>query len=311
MHVHADPELMPYGDEIDEIGVRHGVTTIVDAGSCGADRIGRLAANAAGALTRVLAFLNIAHIGLLRTDELSQPEWLDEPRLASALQQHRQMIVGLKARISRSVVKEQGITPLAVARRLADTYHLPLMVHIGSGPPAITEVLQWLRKRDIITHFLNGKANNLFDKLGQPLPEFRSAIERGVHLDVGHGTASFSFRTAEQAKQAGIAPDTISTDIYRGNRLNGPVYCMADTLSKFLLLGYPLEQVIAMATSHAAAWLGRPELGCIAPGHAADLTLFEVMQGSKMLQDSEGEQREAHTYIAVRGVVRNGTYFAC
>lgn len=40
LHVHAVPELDPYGDQIDEIGVKQGVTTLVDAGSCGADRIG-------------------------------------------------------------------------------------------------------------------------------------------------------------------------------------------------------------------------------------------------------------------------------
>lgn len=311
MHVHADPTLIPYGDEIDEIGIRSGVTTVVDAGSCGADRIDALAAGAATAKTRVLAFLNVSRIGLIRTDELSEPAWLDASKLADALQRHGKMIVGLKARISRSVVRDQGLAPLVTARQLADTHQLPLMVHIGSAPPDITDVLPWLRKRDILTHFLHGKANHLFDRQGQPLPELQSAIERGVHLDVGHGTASFSFRIAEMARRANLPPDTISTDIYRDNRLNGPVFSMADTLSKFLSLGYSLQQVIAMVTSKAAAWLNRPEWGYIAPGHPADLTLFEVCEGPRLLIDSEGAQRSVNTYLAVRGVVRNGTYFAC
>ena len=42
IYVHAFPEFDPYGDEVDEIGVKQGVTTIVDAGSCGADRIADL-----------------------------------------------------------------------------------------------------------------------------------------------------------------------------------------------------------------------------------------------------------------------------
>ncbi|MCQ6559279.1 amidohydrolase/deacetylase family metallohydrolase [Paenibacillus mendelii] len=311
LHVHADPELEPYGDEIDEIGIRQGVTTVVDAGSCGSDRIGQLVANAGRAKTRVLAFLNISRIGLLRTDELSRLEWIDESLIGEALKQYADFIVGLKARISQSVVKEQGLEPLRLARGLADIYGLPLMVHIGSGPPAIGEVLQLLQERDIVTHYLNGKANNVFDAEGKPRQALLDAMDRGVHLDVGHGTASFSFHTAELARLAGIKPHTISTDIYRGNRLNGPVYSMSDTLSKFLLLGYPLEEVISMVTANAAAWLGRPELGRIRAGEPANLTLFAVENGVKKLRDSEGEERIADHYIEARGVVVNGTFTAC
>src|SRR5699024_3606213 len=113
---------------------------------------------------------------------------------------------------------------------------LPLMVHIGSGPPAIQNILELLQKDDVITHFLNGKANNLFDREGKPLPELQRAIDRGVHLDVGHGNASFSFTVANQAKANEVHFDTISTDIYRKNRMYGPVYSMSSVLTKFLYL---------------------------------------------------------------------------
>jgi len=311
LHVHAVSELAPYGDDIDEIGIKLGVTTIVDAGSCGADRIDAFHAKAAEAKTRVLSFLNISHIGLERIDELSDMAWLDEQKLSQALAQHADFIVGLKARISRSVVKEQGLEPLRRARQWSDRYKLPLMVHIGSGPPAIADVIDLLQQGDMITHFLNGKANNLFDQEGQPIPALLEALDRGVHLDVGHGTASFSFEVAEKAKAAGIHPHTISTDIYRNNRLNGPVYSLADTMSKFLLLGYSLHEVVSMVTSRAAARIGRPELGSITVGAPADLTLFEVVSGKKQLVDSEGQVRVATEFINVQGVVAGGTYHAC
>ena len=311
LHVHAMAELDPYGDEIDEIGVKQGVAAIVDAGSCGADRIGGLVAAAAESKTRVQAFLNISHIGLERIDELSRLDWIDETKLQEALRQHSGFIVGLKARISRSVVKDQGLEPLRIARAWSDRYSLPLMVHIGSGPPAIADVLKLLREGDIVTHFLNGKANNLFDENGRPIPALLEAIARGIHLDVGHGTASFSFDVAEKAKASGIHPSTISTDIYRNNRLNGPVFSMADTMSKFLLLGYSLQEVIAMVTRNAAVRIGRPECGHIHPGAPADLTLFELKQGFKRLIDSEGQERIASKYIEAKGVVVGGTYYAC
>jgi dihydroorotase len=311
LHVHAFPEFDPYGDEIDEIGVKQGVTTIVDAGSCGADRIADLAASRERAKTNLYAFLNISKIGLKRVDELSNLAWIEKEKVIQAVDEYKDIIVGLKARISKSVVGESGIEPLRMARGLSGETSLPLMVHIGSGPPSIEEVVPLLEKRDVITHYLNGKENNLFDDKGKPLKVLTAAIDRGVHLDVGHGTSSFSFHVAESAKKHNICFNTISTDIYRGNRLNGPVYSMANVLTKFLNLGYPLEDVIAAVTAHAANWLEKPELGRIKVGDFANLTLFTVKNDPTTLIDSEGDIRAAERRIETKGVVINGEYNEC
>ncbi|MFF2288193.1 amidohydrolase/deacetylase family metallohydrolase [Peribacillus butanolivorans] len=311
MHVHAFPEFDPYGDDVDEIGYKTGVTTIIDAGSTGADRLPDLVSSCKNSKTNVLAFLNISRIGLKRIDELSDISWLNEEELKKAIAENRDFIIGLKARISKSVVGTNGVEPLKIARKFSADTDLPLMVHIGSGPPDINEVLDLLEEKDIITHYLNGKANNLFDDKGKPLPEFSQAIERGVHLDVGHGTASFSFPTAETAKKCGIHFNTISTDIYRRNRLNGPVFSMANVLSKFLYLGYPLKEVIDAVTINAAEWLKKPELGRISEGDIANLTLFSIENESTPLLDSEGEKRVAEQRVDVKGVVINGEFIEC
>lgn len=311
MHVHAFPEFEPYGDDIDEIGVKQGVTTIVDAGSCGADRIKELIHSGEQAKTNLRAFLNISRIGLQRVDELSNMMWIDKAAAVKAVNAYPDVIVGLKARISSSVVCGNGIEPLLMAQDLSDETNMPLMVHIGSAPPDIEDVIPILKKHDIITHYLNGKENNLFDDNGEPLPVLLQAINRGVHLDVGHGTASFSFKIAEAAKRHNISPDTISTDIYRGNRLNGPVYSMANVLSKFLYLGYPLEDVIAAVTSRPAEWLNKPALGRIKQGDPANLTLFTLCDGPAVLTDSAGDQRTADRTIEAIGVVINGEFIKC
>lgn len=311
MHVHAFPEFDPYGDDIDEIGFKTGVTTIVDAGSTGADRIHDLVENSRNSKTNVFAFLNISRIGLKRVDELSDLSLLNKEEVKRAVRENRDFIVGLKARISNSVVGANDIEPLKMARAFSRETGLPLMVHIGSGPPDINDVLDLLEKNDVITHFLNGKANNLFDNQGKPLPKFLKVMERGIHLDVGHGNASFSFKTAEQAKKYGIHFNTISTDIYRKNRLHGPVYNMANVLNKFLCLGYSLKEVISAVTADAAAWLNKPELGRIAKGDIANLTLFSVEDETIDLIDSDGEKRKADQRIEVKGVVVNGEYNEC
>lgn len=311
LHVHAFAEWQPYGDSLDEIGVGCGCTTVVDAGSCGADRIDDLAASRERAHTRLLAFLNVSRIGLRRTDELSRLEWIDRESAIAAARRHSEFVIGLKARISGSVVGDNGAEPLRLAVALAEELGLPIMTHIGSAPPSIDEVLPLLRSGDVVTHYLNGKANNLFDGAGRPLPVLTDAIARGVQLDVGHGTASFSFETAEQAHKSGIFFDTISTDIYRGNRLNGPVYNMAHVLTKFLSLGYSLPEVIGAVTARPAAWLRRPELGRIQVGDPANLTVFSLEDKPSLLTDSEGDTRTSKQTLQAEGVVINGQYLAC
>lgn len=86
-----------------------------------------------------------------RIDELSDISWLDEGELRNAISKYGDFVVGLKARISKSVVGLNGIEPLKVARKFSAETGLPLMVHIGSGPPDIKEVLELLEEKDIIT----------------------------------------------------------------------------------------------------------------------------------------------------------------
>lgn len=306
LHVHAFKDFDPYGDDIEEIGINSGVTTVCDAGSCGADRIGDLIERGKKSKTELLAFLNVSSIGLKRVDELSDLSWIDEDKIVNAVKKYSNSIVGLKVRMSNSVIGKNGLKPLLIARRIADKTALPLMVHVGSSPPDITEIVSYLKKGDVITHFLNGKANRLFQTNGKLYPEVSDAIDRGVHLDVGHGTASFSFETGKMAKENNIYFDTISTDIYRGNRENGPVYSMAHTLSKFLYLGYALPEVINGVTINAAKWLNRPKLGRIQVGDKANLTLFSVENKPTNLTDSEGNVHRTKKMITAKGVVING-----
>lgn len=306
MHVHAFKDHHPYGDEIDKIGVYNGVTTVVDAGSCGTDQMSELIGQGIQQKTNLLTLLNVSRIGLKRMDELSDLSWINEGAIISAVKNYAQDIVGLKVRMSNSVLGDNGLKPLVAALKIADRVNLPIMVHVGSSPPNITDIVKLLRKNDVITHYLNGKENKLFQTNGLPYPEVREAIERGVLLDVGHGTASFSFATAKIAQEANIHFNTISTDIYRDNRRKGPVFSLAHTMSKFLYLGYALEEIIDAVTINPATWLKRPELGKIQTGHQANLTLFKVEDKPTLLMDSEGKTIRAKQIITTKGVVING-----
>ena len=308
LHVHAFSDFSPYGDEIDEIGVKQGVTTIVDAGSCGADRIDELYNRALNSETNVFSFLNISKIGLERIDELSNLTWINQQQCITAAHQYKDMVIGLKSRISSSVVKGNGTIPLEKAVEISEQLKLPIMTHIGSAPPKIQEVIPLLRKGDVITHFLNGKDNNLFDNNGEPLKVLTEAVNRGVNLDVGHGNASFSFEVAKQARNANIHFDTISTDIYKKNRVEGPVFSLANVLSKFLYLGYTLKEIIYAVTQKPAAIINKPTLAELREGSIANLTIFDVVEEEQMFTDSSKQTVKSNQIIKERGVVANGKF---
>ncbi|PLN71803.1 amidohydrolase/deacetylase family metallohydrolase, partial [Klebsiella quasipneumoniae] len=248
-HVHCYPNSPIYHDEPDSVGIATGVTTVIDAGSTGADDVDEFYQLTRKAATEVYALLNISRVGLIAQNELANMTNIDAEAVKQAVQRHPDFIVGLKARMSSSVVGENGITPLARAKAIQqENGDLPLMVHIGNNPPNLDEIADLLSRGDIITHCYNGKPNRILNPAGELRSSITRALQRGVRLDVGHGTASFSFEVARRAIALGILPHTISSDIYCRNRIDGPVRSLALVMSKFLAIGMTLSQVIACVT---------------------------------------------------------------
>ena len=139
------------------------------------------------------------------------------------------------------------------------------------------------------------------------MPGAREARERGVRFDVGHGAGSFTWPVAEAALADGFRPDTISSDLHRFN-IASPVHDLATTLSKFLLLGLSIDDVVAMATMAPAAALGAAgqALGRLAVGAEADVTVLRLEDGRFTLTDSAGTSREARQRLVPTAVVRAG-----
>ena len=306
-HVHCYPRSPIYHDEPDSVGIRSGVTTVVDAGSTGADDVDDFYALTRKAATDVYALLNISRVGLVAQNELASMAHIDGDAVRDALQRHPTFILGLKARMSSSVVGENGITPLEKAKSFQrENGGLPLMVHIGNTPPDLDEIAALLTSGDIITHCYNGKPNRILTPSGALRASIADAIRRGVRLDVGHGTASFSFAVAQQAIRQGILPHIISSDIYCRNRLNGPVGSLASVMSKFLAIGMSLPQVIDCVTANAADGLRLSRKGRLEPGYDGDLTIFDLRTQSCLLVDAEQESLQAERMLVPLAAVRAG-----
>lgn len=291
-HTHCYPASPLYHDEPDKVGVASGVTTVIDAGSTGADDVDDFQRIAATCKTRVHALLNISRIGLLRQNELADPADIDPALAQAAIRRHPGFIVGIKARMSGSVVGESGLQPLRMAKQIQQANgNLPLMVHVGNTPPDLDEIVALLGEGDLLTHCFNGKPNRILTPAGELRQAVREAMRRGLLLDIGHGGASFSFEVAELAIAQGILPHTISSDIYCKNRIKGPVYSLAHVMSKFFAIGMTLEQVLACVTHQAADALRLPGKGRLEVGADADITLFEVSCGPTLFTDTEAGAR--------------------
>jgi dihydroorotase len=306
IHAHTFTGHTVLGLPADQIGVEQGVTTVVDAGSAGVDNLPLFLEQARAAKTRVLAFLNLSRDGLARErGELSDPAMLAPDDTVAALKAHADILVGVKARASASVVRDQGIAPIRLAKETAKRAGVPIMVHIGNAPPSLPEVLDLLEEGDIVSHAFHGKKGGIYGSDGL-IPEAKAALARGVYFDVAHGQSSFSFATARRYLGEGRIPDVISSDLWRGNE-TGPVFSQLLTMSKLLHLGMPLMEVVAASTWRAAKALRREDqLGSLAVGRAADVSIVRLATGSFPLVDSEGVEETAAQVLEPVFTLRDG-----
>lgn len=308
-HVHCYYGKTAIGISPDDIGVRYGVTTLIDAGTAGANTLqdfkDRIIEKAE---TRVLVLLNVATNGLLNLSELADPEAINAERVRETLDKYGPLIVGLKARASSSVLGTMGITPIRQAANLAELNNLPLVVHIGNAPPDIETVVDTIPKNGIITHMYHNKPNGLFTDKGSPKPQTLSARQRQVKFDVGHGSSSFSFEIAEKAIDAGFAPDMISSDLYDKNRQH-PVRSLVSVMNKLLASGMSIEDCIACVTTKVKASLNLKDRGDLSLGGLGDLTLFEVESGTFEWEDSVGDKRTSTKKIKPVLTILGGTEY--
>jgi dihydroorotase len=286
LHTHIYWGVTYWGIEADPVAARSGVTTWLDVGSAGAYSFpGFREFIAERARARIFCLLNVSAIGLIApTWELSNLDYCDVGLAAQTIEENRDLILGIKARIDSNTTRGVGIRPLELARELADRVRLPLMVHISSGPPSMDAIAELLRPGDILTHCFTGGSHRMLTEGGRIAPLAAELQRRGVLLDIGHGAGSFSYQVAEAALAEGILPDVISSDIHQLS-VQGPMFDLPTTLSKFLNLGMALPEVIDRATRRPAAAMGRPDLGTLRVGAPGDIAIFRLEQGEFTFHD--------------------------
>ncbi|WP_334329271.1 amidohydrolase/deacetylase family metallohydrolase [Companilactobacillus sp. HBUAS59699] len=310
-HVHCYEKLDHYGDDPDEDGYKTGVTTVIDAGSTGSNSIGDFYDCTRDKKTNVYAMINASKTGILVHNELEDMTQISLTEVQNVVDKYPDFVVGIKVRMSRSTVINNGINPLIEAKYIQVKLHqrLPLMVHIGTNPPELSEIIAVMERGDILTHCFNGKKNGILDE-GDNIHDFvQDGYEHGIIFDVGHGSGSFNFHTAEVAKKYKMSPETLSTGIYQLNRENGPVYDMSTCIEKMLIVGYKLAEIIPMITLRPAKNFNLKHKGKLEAGYDADVTIFDIKRGSKELTDSDGNTRKTEELVLPKYSIINGNVY--
>jgi dihydroorotase len=322
LHAHVYPYGSALGIPADELVPYQGTTTMVSAGDAGANNFAAFRRYVqAQTRTRLYAFVHIANIGLagFPEPELFHLGFAHPEECGKTVAENADIAIGVKVRMSENVINQAGLEPLRRAIRATEIAGggARVMCHIGgvATPDLMREILNTLRRDDILTHCFSGAPNNAgrFTNIvqdGKLLPEALAAKKRGVIFDIGHGGGSFDFTVAEAAMREGLMPDTISSDIHvvSGNTPGMPY--LTWVMSKFIALGMPLEQVLRMASSVPGAIINRlPKLGTLQVGAPADASLVEIVNGPVEFVDTRNHKRSGNAYIRPVQSVLAGTPF--
>ncbi len=261
--------------------LQDGVTGFVDGGSGGADNLDQIAANLRAAPQIGRALINIARTGVAPGGELHDINRANVSLAQGAIARNRDVVVGVKARLSANVAGPNDLEALRRAQEAAEPFNLPVMIHVGQNHSPMRAILPLLKRGDIVTHLYAPGANGILDEKGSLFPDVAAARRRGIMFDFGNGVADhFDWATVERAAKQGFWPDTLSTDWNVMSRTTG-VVDFPNVMSKFIMLGMPLSQIIACATVNAArVFPAFDDRGTLNVGAPADVAIMELREGS-------------------------------
>ena len=303
----ARAHALPLGVPAD-LALQSGVTTIVDAGTSGAETFLQEKEEVIDrAKVRVLAFLNIVANGMSGGLEQSLDQ-MDAKLCADTIKKYPDLIVGVKTAHywTKEAWDAEHVPWVAVDRAVecATVANLPVMFDFWPRPERTYEDLirKKMRPGDIHTHVFAQQFPIILPD-GKLNPAIGEARARGVIFDVGHGAGSFWFRNAVPASKQGFIPDSMSTDLHTGDYTT---VSMNNVMSKFLAMGVPLDDVIRRSTVNPASEIHRPELGTLSIGKDADIAVLDLMKGHFSYIDCGVARMDANVRLMARMTIRAG-----
>ena len=315
VHIHVFDAITVNGLDPDLVGVRAGVTTLVDAGTSGSATFGAFPRHIIpNAHTEIVPFLHICQTGLATIPDIIAEGSIDMDATQRVLDEHQGLIRGVKARMVTPALDIFGMEMPKLAKRAAREAGVKLMVHIGDtqkqyDPTVIRDLLPIIDEGDIITHLFTPNPGGVLDANGKLVPEAREAADRGVWFDTAYGRSNFAFDVGRRVLDQGLVPHCISTDLTVQGRPT-TVHSMTDMMSRFLGFGFTLEQVVTMCTANPARAIGEEDrLGSLAVGRQADISVLDVRDGDWVVYDALRDSMRIDKAVVPLLTVKRGEVF--
>jgi dihydroorotase len=315
LHAHIFDGFARNGVHPDLAGVYSGVTTIVDAGSSGSATFEGFPRHIIpNCHTEIIPFLHICQTGLATMPDIIAEGSIDLDGTIKVANQYRGLIQGIKARMVSPALEIFGMEMPRLARRAARDSGGKLMVHIGDTekryePAVIRQLLPLLEEGDILTHYFTANPGGVLDGNGRLVPEAWEAAKTGVWFDTAHGRLNFSFDVGRRIIDQGLLPHCISTDLTIPGRLNA-VHSMTEMMTRFLGLGFTVEQVITMCTANPAKALGADNrIGSLLVGRQADVSVLRISEGDWLVYDALRTSMRVTKSVAPVVTVKRGEVF--
>jgi len=329
-----------FGLDADMVGVRSGVTTLVDQGGPSLMTLPAFRAYAVEpAQTGIYAFLSAYLVGGLEGHyypELYGPHGIDVDGTVKVALANPNLIRGIKAHAEIGGFARWGLEAFRLAKEISRQVRLPLYIHFGQLWPLpeggegkidpdriLPEILDLLEPGDILAHPFTRHPGGFVGRDGRVHPIVREALARGLRIDVGHGS-HFSFAMARKVLDAGILPHTLGADMHgyntrlpsdgedaAGHMFAGASnFSLTSAMTGLMACGVALEEIVPMVTSHAAQMLGLDgEIGTLRPGAVADVSVLADDRGRWVLRDNEGTEAVAERMLRPLFCLRAGRRF--
>ena len=327
LHTHVFEWMTTFGLPPDDAGINSGVTTAVDQGGAGAYTIPAFKHYIADrAQTDIRCFPSINAAGTLRGGLagpiLHTPNIVDVDLLVAESEKHPKLVRGFGEIHGESgAYSRWGFAVVEKARAASDRTGLPLYFHTGElfevdethrpePRSLLPKVLQIARPGDILAHVYSAMPDGVLGADERPSPLLREAVERGLLLDIGFGI-NFSYATARRMIAAGVLPQIISSDVHgRFDAMHDDSmldYSLAGAFARLVALGMPFIEALAAVTVNPAGVLREEaEIGTLAAGSRADITVLEERVERRPLHDSQGESLIAKRWWLPHLVIRAG-----
>ena len=278
-HVHMlGPEPDMYGINADLSTLPFGVTAAADAGGAHANR----------EITESYQVKSVTFVTASIKDDKADFT-VAEKKMAL----YGDRVIGVKVYFDATSPHVRSVKPLQEICAYARERGLLVMVHCAHSPTGMRDILDTLKKGDILTHAYHGGENNASEDHFEAL---MTAKKRGVIIDSGFaGHIHTDFAVFKRAVEKGALPDTISTDITRASAYKrGGRYGMTMCMSMARHMGMSETDIFKAVTSTPARVLGKEsEWGYLQVGRTADIAVLDDTNEPFSLTDKAGNHIES------------------